>query len=75
MIDFINAVSWPFVALIFAIFGGVTIWIVSGLTARGAHEAREMAHREKMAQMPLTHGEALAKIKSNDPKMIEGIRN
>ena len=75
MIDFINAVSWPFVALAFAIFGGASVWLVAVLSARGAHEAREMRHQEVMAQMPLTHGETLAKIKSNDPKMIEGIRN
>ena len=73
MIDFVNAVSPSFVALIFVLCGCPTVWFIGIKIKQSSHEARLLKHTETMKQMEGNHAEALAKIKSNNPKMIEGI--
>ena len=72
MIALVDAMSVPFVLFTFVVLGAPTAWFITVKVSASRHEARALAHQEKMKGLEASHAEALAKIKSNDPKMIEG---
>jgi len=48
MIEFVNAVSLPFVMLVAVVLGAPVVAYGMSCACRGAHEARVLAHQEKM---------------------------
>lgn len=72
MIELVNAMSMPFVAFTFVVFGAPAVFFITIKISRATHEYRALKHQEEMKRMEASHAEVLAKIRSNDPKMIEG---
>jgi hypothetical protein len=50
MIEFVNAVSFQFVMLVAVVLGAPVVAYSISCACRGAHEARALAHQEKMVE-------------------------
>lgn len=71
-INFINAVSVPFVALVLVVLGAFVIITVGFIISRRKRQELEFEHQEKMTKIPLDHEEILAKWEYERAKTIQG---
>lgn len=72
VIDFMNATSLTFVALVLVVLGVPGLAYVVRQSFRQAKETQQLFHQEKQQVAANSHQEKMAQIRSEDPKLIEG---
>jgi hypothetical protein len=73
MIDFVNAVSFQFVLLVAVVLAAPLVVFIGFNASKAGHEIRVFRHTETMTQNKNLNEQQLLRIRSNDPKMIEGV--
>jgi hypothetical protein len=71
VINLTNAMSLPMVAFTVVVLGCIPASVIAYFTFRSAHEKLKLNHETDIVKIETNHREIMAKIKSNDPKMIE----